>query len=530
MLKIYDTTLRDGSQKQGISFSTEDKIRITKELDKLGVDYVEGGWPGSNPKDIEYFNKVKDMKFRNIKIAAFGSTRRANIEPEDDHNLKEIIKSGVKVATIFGKTWDLHVTVALNTTLEENLKMIESSIKYLKDRGLEVIFDAEHFFDGYKANKEYALKVIDVAVKANADSIVFCDTNGGTLPCEVRNIIKEVKPFVTCEMGIHAHNDSEVAVANSLIAFEEGITQIQGTINGYGERCGNASLSSIIPNIILKYDGDLLEKIKLRKITEVSRFVSELINASHPSNLPFVGSDAFTHKGGIHVSAILKDIATYEHINPILVGNDREVVISELSGKANIIYKAKQLGIDIDEKGDGIRNVVNRIKELEYQGYHFEGADGSFRLLVEKALGRFKELFKLKNARIITEKLNNDGSYSEVSIKVNIEGKEVHTAASGNGPVNALDKALRKALIDFYPEIEKFYLVDYKVRVLDSNDGTEAKVRVLIETTDGNNNWGTVGASTNIIEASWKALVDSIEFGILYREGKKEITEKKMIN
>jgi 2-isopropylmalate synthase len=521
MLKIYDTTLRDGSQKQGISFSTEDKLRITKELDKLGVDYVEGGWPGSNPKDIEYFERVRDIKFKNIKVVAFGSTRKANINVENDNNLNEIINSGVKVATIFGKTWDLHVEVALKTTLEENLRMIESSIKYLKENGLEVHFDAEHFFDGFKANREYALEVIEAAKRGGADSIVFCDTNGGTLPYEIRDIINEVKSMINCEMGIHAHNDSELAVANSLTAFEQGITQIQGTINGYGERCGNASLSSIIPNIILKYDNKLLEKINLRKITEVSRFVSELINSSHPDNLAFVGNSAFTHKAGIHVSAILKDITTYEHINPNLVGNKREVVVSELSGRANIIYKAKELGINIDENCKEIKNVVKKIKDLEYQGYHFEGADGSFRLLIEKGLNRFKELFELKSARIITEKRQNEGSYSEVSIKVNIDGKEVHTASGGNGPVNALDKAIRKALVDFYPEIDNFYLVDYKVRVLDSNDGTEANVRVLIETSDGKNNWGTVGASTNIIEASWKALVDSIEYGISYSNIKK---------
>lgn len=527
MLKIYDTTLRDGSQQEGISYSTEDKVRITKQLDKLGVDYVEGGWPGSNPKDIEYFNRVKNMEFENIKVAAFGSTRRANIEAKDDYNLNELVKSGVKVATIFGKVWDLHVKVALKTTLEENLKMVESSVKFLKENGLEVNFDAEHFFDGYKANKDYAIEVIKAAQRGGADTIVFCDTNGGTLPSELKKIIEEIKPFINCNMGIHAHNDSDVAVANSLIAFENGVNQIQGTINGYGERCGNANISSIIPNLKLKYNNNILKKVELRKITEVSRFVSELINSNHQSNLPFVGSAAFTHKAGIHVSAILKDASTYEHIEPTLVGNDREVVVSELSGKSNIVYKANELGIDLDSDNPKLKNVVKRIKELEHQGYHFEGADGSFKLLIEKGLNNFKELFELKNARIITEKRKNEGSFSEVSIKVNVNGNEVHTASGGNGPVNALDKALRKALVDFYPKLDEFYLVDYKVRVLDSNDGTEANVRVLIETSDGKNTWGTVGASTNIIEASWKALVDSIEYGLTYSS--KELKKNKIM-
>lgn len=528
MLKIYDTTLRDGSQMEGISYSTEDKIRITKALDRLGVDYVEGGWPGSNPKDIEYFLKVKDLSFKNLKVAAFGSTRRANILAKDDHNLNQIIKSQVKVATIFGKTWDMHVKVALKTTLEENLRMIESSIAYLKAHGLEVNFDAEHFFDGFNSNPAYARKVIEAAVKGGADCIVFCDTNGGTLPSRVKEIVTEVKPMIDCPIGIHAHNDCELAVANSLVAFESGISHIQGTINGFGERCGNANLSSVIPNLMIKYDEGLLPKIKLRKITEISRFVSELINTAHPSQLPYVGGSAFTHKGGIHVSAILKNAMTYEHIKPAQVGNQREVVVSELSGQSNIIYKAKELGVDLEYHQGDLKNVVKRIKALEHEGYHFEGADGSLRILIEKAIGRFKELFQLEGARIITEKRKDEKAYSEVSIKVNVKGQEVHTAASGNGPVNALDQAMRKALIDFYPRLKDFYLVDYKVRVLDSNDGTEAKVRVLIETSDGHENWGTVGASTNIIEASWKALVDSLEYGLAYTKNNESEAERQI--
>ena len=516
MLKLYDTTLRDGSQMEGISYSTEDKLRITKKLDELGIDYIEGGWPGSNPKDISYFKKVKKLKLNNAKVVAFGSTRRPNIEAKDDKNLNKIVESGVKVATLFGKTWDLHVKEALKTTLEENLDMIESSIKYLIKNDIKVFFDAEHFFDGFKNNKKYALKVLKRANKAGAKNLVLCDTNGGTLPSEISEIFDELENKFSCEFGIHSHNDSEVAVANSLIAYQKGVSQIQGTINGYGERCGNANLSSVIANIKLKMDKSKFDKVDIRKLTEVSRFVSELNNITHPSNLAYVGSSAFTHKAGIHVSAILKNSETYEHIDPTEVGNDREVTVSELSGRSNIAYKAKELGVNISKDSNKLRKVVNTIKDLEFQGYHFEGADGSFKLLLDKTLGNFKKLFELKSSRIITEKKTNNGSLSEVSIRVDVNGKEVHTAASGNGPVNALDRALRKALIDFYPSLDNFYLVDYKVRVLDSKDGTEAKVRVLIETSDGHNSWGTVGASTNIIEASWKALVDSLEYGITY--------------
>lgn len=516
MLKIYDTTLRDGGQKQGISYSTEDKLRITKILDELGVDYIEGGWPGSNPKDVDYFKKVKKLKLKNAEVVAFGSTRRANIKAEDDLNLKGIIDSGVKVATIFGKSWDFHVTDALNTTLNENLDMIESSVKYLKQKGLKVYFDAEHLFDGFKANRDYALEVVKRAEIGGADGVVLCDTNGGSLPSEVKKIVKAVKEVISCPIGIHAHNDSELAVANSLVAYEEGATQIQGTINGYGERCGNANISSVMSNIKFKMKNEELNKINFKKLTEVSRFVSEIINCNHPINMPFVGSAAFTHKGGIHVSAILKNAATYEHIAPEIIGNNRGVSVSELSGKANVIYKAKELGVRLNNNNEDLRVVVNRIKELEFQGYYFEGADASFKLLLNKAINKFDELFKLKSARIMTEKNHDNNSFSEVAIKVDIQGKEVHTAASGNGPVNALDLALRKALKTFYPDLKNFYLVDYKVRVVDSKDGTQAKVRVLIETSNGETSWGTVGASTNIIEASWKALVDSIEYGLTY--------------
>ena len=520
MLKTYDTTLRDGGQMEGISYSTEDKLNITKKLDELGIDYVEGGWPGSNPKDIEFFKEVQDLEFENTQVVAFASTRRAKIDVTEDKNLAAVLDSGVDVATIFGKAWDLHVTDALETELDENLAMVEESIAYLKEQGLEVHFDAEHFFDGYKADAEYALEVLKAAERGGADTLVLCDTNGGTMPSEIREIINEIKDKVTTTLGIHAHNDTDVAVANSLAAVEEGVSHIQGTINGYGERCGNANLSSIIPNLKTKYeqDFDFITDNQLFKLTEVSRYVSEVANLTPPTHSAYVGDSAFAHKGGIHVSAILREPETYEHIKPEVVGNQRRVLVSELSGKSNLVYKAEELGIDLDEENTDLRAVLDRIKELEHQGYHFEGAEASFELLVEKAAGRYEKLFQLEGIRIITEKRGEMNPISEATIKVEVNGERVHTAAEGDGPVNALDKALRKALGRFYPTLEEIHLIDYKVRVLEGKDGTAAKVRVLIESGDGHETWGTVGASTNIIEASWQAVVDSIEYGIKLKQ------------
>ena len=516
MLKIYDTSLRDGSQMEGISYSTEDKLNITQKLDELGIDYVEGGWPGSNPKDIEYFKKVQDLDLENVQVVAFASTRRAKVEAENDKNLQAVLDSGVEVATIFGKAWDLHVTDALKTELEENLRMVEESISYLKANGLEVHFDAEHFFDGYKANPEYALKVLKAAARGGAETLVLCDTNGGTMPSEVREMISEIQAEVETPLGIHAHNDTDVAVANSLAAVEAGVRHVQGTINGYGERCGNANLSSIIPNLNTKYSEEFncITANQLFKLTEVSRYVSEVANLTPPAHSPYVGDSAFAHKGGIHVSAILREPETYEHIKPEVIGNQRRVLVSELSGKSNLVYKAEELGIDLDAENTDLKAVLDRVKELEHQGYHFEGAEASFELLVEKAAGRYEKLFQLEGIRIITEKRGEMNPISEASIKVTVNGEKVHTAAEGDGPVNALDKALRKALRRFYPTLEEIHLIDYKVRVLEGKDGTAAKVRVLIESGDGHETWGTVGASTNIIEASWQALVDSIEYGI----------------
>ncbi|SJZ34556.1 citramalate synthase [Selenihalanaerobacter shriftii] len=514
MVKLYDTTLRDGTQREGISYSTDDKLKVTERLDDLGVDYIEGGWPGSNPKDIDYFQKVQELSLKNAKITAFGSTRKPGVEVKDDANVKAIVASGVEIVTIFGKSWDLHVTDALETTLDENLAMIEDTISYLKEQGLTVFYDAEHFFDAYLNNKEYTLKTLQAAVDGGADTIILCDTNGGTLPLKLKEIIEEVKSKVDLPLGIHAHNDSDVAVANSLVALQTGVSQVQGTINGYGERCGNANLSSLIPNLKLKKGIDVVTDEQLAKLTEVSRYISEVANLNPPAHKPYVGDSAFAHKGGIHVSALMRNPETYEHLKPEIVGNSRKVLVSELSGKSNLIYKAQEFGIELDKDTEEITQVLDKIKTLEHQGYQFEGAEASFEILMKKAMGTYQKLFELEGCRIITEKTEGLTPNSEATIKVKVNNQMVHTAAEGGGPVNALDSALRKALIEFYPVLEEIHLIDYKVRVLDGNDGTAAKVRVLIESSDGHESWGTVGASTNIIEASWQALVDSIEYGI----------------
>ncbi len=514
MIKIYDTTLRDGTQREGVSYSTEDKLNITRKLAETGIDYVEGGWPGSNPKDIEYFKRVQDLNLPGLTVAAFGSTRHAGIDPEEDRNLQAILESGAEAAALVGKSWILHVEEALKTSLEENLAMIESSVSYLKEQGLEIHFDAEHFFDGYEDSSDYAIKVLKAAEKGGADSLVLCDTNGGTMPSRLREIIREVKLQISSPLGIHAHNDCELAVANSLVAVEEGVTQIQGTINGFGERCGNANLSAIIPNLQLKYGYQLVSPEKLKRITATSRFVSEAANLNPPAQAAYVGESAFAHKGGIHVNAILKNARTYEHEDPELVGNHRRVLVSELSGKSNLVYKAEELGIELDDESQDLQEVLATIKDLEHQGYYFEGAEASLKLLLEKSRGDYQKLFGLEGVRILTDKKEDINPHSEATIKVLVEGEQVHTAAEGVGPVNALDKALRKALINFYPEIKDIYLIDYKVRVLNGKDGTAARVRVLIETGNGQESWGTVGVSSNIIEASWQALVDSIQYGI----------------
>ncbi|OEF98233.1 citramalate synthase [Desulfuribacillus alkaliarsenatis] len=516
---IYDTTLRDGTQGEGISFSSEDKLKVAKKLDSLGVAYIEGGWPGSNPKDLEFFKQASKASFKNAKLTAFGSTRRAFCSPADDSNLNFLIESGAKAIAIFGKTWDFQVIEALRTTLEENLKMIEDSVAYLKSNSLEVIFDAEHFFDGYKANPEYAIEALKAAERGGADCLALCDTNGGSLPHEIEDIVAKVKQALTTPIGIHAHNDGELAVANSIAAVRAGATQVQGTMNGFGERCGNANLCSIIPNLQLKSDYNCIGD-NIKYLTEASRYISEIANVVHHSNQPFVGRSAFTHKGGMHVSAILKNAKTYEHIEPETVGNQRRVLMSELAGQSNVLFKAKELGLDVSKEHPETKTIINEIKELEHQGYQFEAAEASFELLLRKAFSEVKEIIALDSFKLIIEKRGDQKVTSDaiVKLKINGSGTTSITADDGNGPVNALDNALRKTLEDIYPTLKDVYLTDYKVRVIDEKDGTAAKIRVLIESSDGETNWSTVGVSENIIDASWQALTDSYRYALLGKE------------
>ena len=513
-VKIYDTTLRDGTQAEGVSFSVLDKIEIAKELDKLGIEYIEGGWPGSNPKDMEFFKKIKNIHLKEAKIAAFGSTRRKDRKVEDDPSIFALLKAETPVVTIFGKSWVLHVERALRTNKDENLRMIKDSISFFKKRGREVIFDAEHFFDGYKDDPQYALKTLKVAYEAGADCLVLCDTNGGTMPYEIEEIIQKVQQNISSPLGIHSHNDSGVAIANSIIAAKMGVEHIQGTINGYGERCGNADLCVVIPNLQLKLGINCLPEERLTSLTHLSHLVNELANISPDIHQPYVGKSAFAHKGGIHVSAISRDERTYEHINPSLIGNKRRVLISELSGKSNILYKLKRRGEELEDISLS-KEVLNRVKKLESEGYEFEGAEGSFDILVKKASGKYKKLFKVESFRVSVERRENERVISEATVKLKIGKRIMHTVAEGNGPVNALDNALRKALEEVYPELSQIHLTDYKVRILDSKAATRAKTRVLIESSDGKERWGTVGLSTNIIEASWEALLDSIEYKLL---------------
>lgn len=524
---IYDTTLRDGTQGEGVSLSVDDKLKIAVRLDKMGVHYIEGGWPGSNPKDMEFFKRIKKQGLEYAKAVAFGSTCRPGSTPADDPIFHSLLESGAETAAIFGKSWDFHVTHALKTTLEENIRIIGESVGFLKSKGLEVCYDAEHFFDGYKNNPQYAMQTILAAQAAGADIVCLCDTNGGSLPFEVSEIVGAVVKELKIPVGIHAHNDGELAVANSLVAIKAGAVQVQGTVNGFGERCGNANLCSVIPNLVFKMGYECISEDKLAGLTELARYVSELANMSTNPHLPYVGNSAFAHKGGIHVSALLKNPETYEHIQPERVGNVRRVLVSELSGMSNIIYKAEELDLDIDlnHTNPETKAVLQQIKDLEHQGFQFEGAEASFELLLRKGFNGYHEPFTLENLRIILEKREDNDIYSEAVIKMRVGGEIVHTAAEGNGPVNALDNALRKALEGFYPEIRDMKLADYKVRVLDENRGTTSLVRVLIETHDKHDSWGTVGVSGNIIEASWQALVDSIAYGLMKKQKAKKKKE-----
>jgi len=518
-LEIYDTTLRDGAQAEDVAFSVEDKLRITEKLDELGVHYVEGGWPGSNPKDADYFIEAKRLTLKKARLVAFGSTRKKGTEASQDTNIKSLLKAETAIITIFGKTWDFHVREALKAELNENLDMIFDSVQYLKKNVDKVFFDAEHFFDGYKDNPDYAIKCLVTAEEAGADIVVLCDTNGGTLPEEVRKIVKAVKKDIKGAIGIHAHNDSECAVANTIVAVQTGATQLQGTMNGLGERCGNANLCSAIPNLQLKLGYRCLGDRELVRLRDASRFVNEIANMRHFKRQPFVGDSAFAHKGGIHVSAIRKRPETYEHIRPELVGNSQRVLISDLAGQSNILRKAEEFGLHVEKVSPKLGDIIDTLKELEHAGFQFEGAEASFELLMKKALGLHKTFFNLIGFRVIVEKRNErEEPISEATIMVNVKGNVEHTAATGNGPVNALDNALRKALETFYPELREVKLHDYKVRVLTAGRGTSAKVRVLVESGDTETKWGTVGVSENIIEASWQALVDSIDYKLLKGE------------
>ncbi len=517
-IEIYDTTLRDGSQAEGISFSVSDKLKIARKLDDFGITYIEGGWPGSNPKDMDFFKKVKDLGLKKSIVVAFGSTRKPLTLPEKDHNLRCLLEADTKTITIFGKSWDLHVIEAIQTTLDENLVMIEESVNYLKMHKREVIYDAEHFFDGYRSDPGYALETLRAAQRGGADKIVLCDTNGGVLPSELQQIILAVKKVIGTPLGLHAHNDSGVAVANSLIAVEMNFIQIHGTINGYGERCGNADLCTIIPSLKLKLGIDCVDTEMLKNLTKLSRFVAEIANLKHGHNLPYVGKNAFAHKGGVHVDAVLKNTSTYEHVEPDYLGNRRRILISELSGKSNVFHKLCSYNINLDKDLPEVKELLEKVKQLEYKGYQFEGADASFELLVWKTLKLYNPLFALEGFRVITERRTYNDVITEATVKIRVAKQVFLTAAEGNGPVNALDHALRKALEQVYPALKKIKLVDFKVRVLDGKDGTGALVRVLIESRDQTKSWSTIGVSANIIEASWIALVDSVEYGLLYEK------------
>ncbi len=518
-IEIYDTTLRDGAQSEDISFSVEDKLRITEKLDEIGVHYIEGGWPGSNPRDIDYFKKVSRLKLKNSRIVAFGSTHRPKKKPAGDETLKSLLDSRTSVITIFGKTWDFHVREALRITLEENLDIIHDSIAYLKKHADKVFFDAEHFFDGYINNPKYALECLSAARDAGADCLVLCDTNGGTITTVLRDTVRKVVKDFSLPVGVHIHNDIDCAVANSIIGVEAGASQVQGTINGLGERCGNANLISIIPNIQLKLGLKCISPEQMKKLRDVSRFVNEIANLRHFKRQPYTGDSAFAHKAGIHVSAIRKRPETYEHIRPELVGNSQRVLISDLAGRSNILRKAEEFGIKLSTDSAQLQDIVTNLKELENQGFQFEGAEASFELIMKKALGLHKRFFDLIGFRLIVEKRKEgEDPLSEATIMLRVGGHIEHTAATGKGPVNALDNALRKALEKFYPVLKDVKLHDYKVRVLTAGKGTSAKVRVLIESGDREKRWGTVGVSENIIEASYQALVDSIEYKLLKEE------------
>lgn len=512
-IQIYDTTLRDGTQREGISLSCEDKIKIARKLDELGVEFIEGGWPGSNPKDAEFFQRVEGMKFKNATICAFGSTCRVGSSPAGDPNIQALLDSHTAVCTVVGKTSMLHVTDVLQTTPNENLRIIEESVRYLVEQGRRVIYDAEHFFDGYKLNARYALDTLRAAARGGAEIVVLCDTNGGTMPWEIADIIRAVKQDRGGLLGIHTHNDGECGVANALAAIREGCVQVQGTINGYGERCGNANLVSIMADLELKMGHKCVPNGNLKMLSDVSHFVAEIANISPDEHMAYVGKSAFAHKGGIHVAAIRRNVDSYQHITPERVGNKMRIVVSELSGRGNLLSKAEEYGIEV-EKGEEVAGILNEIKALESQGFSFEAAEASVAMMMKRQQPEYKSPFELVDFSVQVEHRKGRGIFAEATVKVKVGDQIYHTAAEGNGPVNALDAALRKALMPIYPVLSHFQLSDYKVRILDGENGTAALTRVLIDTQNGTKCWSTVGASTNIIEASWFALADSVEYGL----------------
>jgi len=520
----FDTTLRDGTQGESVSFSVDDKLAIAEKLDELGIDYIEGGWPGSNPKDKEFFTRAKSLKLKHARLTAFGATRFAKNPVEQDANVAALLGSDTPVVSIFGKTWDFHVYRALGISEEENLKLITDTVAHLKGHGREVVYDAEHFFDGYSANRDFALRTLEAAKKAGADVLCLCDTNGGTLPMRLQEIIADVRIQFDGVLGIHCHNDSEMAVANTLVAVEAGITHVQGCINGYGERCGNANLCSVLANLELKLGHTTVGRDKLQNLTSVARFVSEMANLPLRREQPFVGKSAFAHKGGIHVSAVQKDAATYEHIKPEMVGNRQRVLLSDLSGRSNVSYKLNQHGLADRLDDAGRRELLSRIKEMEYQGYDFETAEGTFELLVREAANPDFHPFDVVGYEVSTKLQARDTTLTTASVTLMV-GEDVHSAtATGSGPVHALDICLRQTLASIYPAISDVRLVDYKVRVLGAKGGTESKVRVLVEWSDHRRSWATIGISDNVIDASWHALVDALRLELI-RLKEKEVGE-----
>ncbi|MCA9934313.1 MAG: citramalate synthase [Ardenticatenaceae bacterium] len=511
---VYDTTLRDGTQREGLNLSLNDKLKIARQLDEFGAHYIEGGWPGSNPKDADFFRAVQDMTFRHAKVAAFGSTRRKHADTANDPNIRALMEAQTPVVTLVGKSWDLHVRDVLETDLEENLAMISDSVAYFKTQEKEVIYDAEHFFDGYKANPEYALLTVQVAAQAGADCVVLCDTNGGSLPWEVSQIVREVKEKVgDTAVGIHTHDDGGCAVANTLAAVDSGAVHVQGTINGYGERVGNANLCTTVPDLQLKMGKQCVPPESLQQVSELAHYVAEISNLPHDTHAPYVGSSAFAHKGGIHVAAMRKNVLSYQHIDPTLVGNEQRTIISELSGRGNVFDKAAEFGVDVDS--DEARAILQQIKELENEGFAFEAGEASMSLLLRRMKKGYRRPFEMLDFTTWISVRDGVPMVSDASVKIRIDGEVIHTASEGNGPVNALSLALRKALFTKYPQLQTIHLMDYKVRILDGENGTGARVRVLIDFMDGDRRWSTVGASTNIIEASWHALVDSYEYALL---------------